>query len=165
MNHPFSPDWSRIPKCGKYIAIKCPSHPACWKNGYIYLHRIIMEIKLGRILTGAEVIHHKDENGHNNDPENLEIVANQAAHAKIHKPKSPDARVTLKCDHCGKPFIRLRRRTKDKMGRANNFCSYSCNGKFNGYKHAAKAQLDEQIRPKDEAVGSTPTGGATSKAA
>lgn len=37
-------------------------------------HRYVMEQKLGRRLTSEEIVHHKDGNKLNNDPDNLEIM-------------------------------------------------------------------------------------------
>ena len=36
-----------------------------------------MEKKLGRKLNSSEIIHHKDGNSHNNNPENLELTNNK----------------------------------------------------------------------------------------
>jgi endogenous inhibitor of DNA gyrase (YacG/DUF329 family) len=49
-----------------------------------HTHRIVAEQKLGRPLKKGEVIHHKDENILNNDPDNLEVFASQSEHAKHH---------------------------------------------------------------------------------
>ena len=47
-------------------------------------HRIVAEKMLGRPLQEGEVVHHKDGNKRNNAPENLEIFASQAEHARWH---------------------------------------------------------------------------------
>ncbi len=61
----------------------CDSH----KTGLNYAleHRVVMEKKLGRYLTSEEVVHHKDFNPSNNDPDNLELFANQQEHALYHQ--------------------------------------------------------------------------------
>lgn len=41
--------------------------------------------KLGRPLREGEVVHHKDRNKKNNDPGNLWVFKNQAAHDRAHK--------------------------------------------------------------------------------
>lgn len=47
------------------------------------LHRKIMEEELGRPLTSNELVHHKDENKLNNNPENL-ILTDRAEHLVHH---------------------------------------------------------------------------------
>ncbi len=49
----------------------------------VHEHRFVMERILGRNLTSEEIVHHKDENMFNNNPDNLEIVT-RSEHAKIH---------------------------------------------------------------------------------
>lgn len=49
-----------------------------------HTHRVIAEEKIGRPLKKGEVVHHKDENILNNDPDNLEVFASQSEHAKHH---------------------------------------------------------------------------------
>lgn len=46
-------------------------------------HRVVMEEVLGRPLTRAEIVHHKDEDGLNNDPHNLEVLTH-AEHRRRH---------------------------------------------------------------------------------
>jgi len=49
----------------------------------VYIHREIMEQKLGRKLRPDEIVHHKDENKLNNDPDNLKVT-NLSKHMKHH---------------------------------------------------------------------------------
>jgi len=49
-------------------------------------HRFVAEKLLGRKLKKGEVVHHKDENKHNNCPENLEIMS-WSKHSSIHLKK------------------------------------------------------------------------------
>lgn len=67
-----------------YVMEYCPEHPACTKRGYVMQHRLVMEVHLGRYLTGREVVHHLDENRQNNAPENLELASNHSAHLVEH---------------------------------------------------------------------------------
>jgi hypothetical protein len=46
-------------------------------------HRVVMERYLGRPLTSTEIVHHIDENKHNNSLENLELT-NRSDHASHH---------------------------------------------------------------------------------
>lgn len=47
-------------------------------------HRLVMARKLGRILRPDEHVHHKDENGLNNDPDNLELML-KGQHMALHR--------------------------------------------------------------------------------
>jgi len=59
-------------------------HHIDYETGQIYHeHRRIAEEKLGRKLLQSEVVHHKDGNIRNNDPENLEVFV-RITHAKMH---------------------------------------------------------------------------------
>lgn len=52
-----------------------------------FLHRIVLEDKLGRSLKDNEVVHHIDGKKTNNDPSNLEVL-DRAEHGRVHlKPK------------------------------------------------------------------------------
>lgn len=67
---------------GYYYAM-CPQHPKALRNGYVYLHRLIVENYLGRLLKDDEVIHHKDLNKKNNSIDNLSVLS-PGEHSKIH---------------------------------------------------------------------------------
>lgn len=65
-----------------YVLIYAPDHPHATKQGRVREHRLVMEKILGRYLTETEVVHHKDDNPANNDPENLELFGNNADHLR-----------------------------------------------------------------------------------
>lgn len=46
-------------------------------------HRYVMEQVLGRPLTSAELVHHKDGDGLNNHPDNL-VILSKAEHTALH---------------------------------------------------------------------------------
>lgn len=56
-----------------YKIIHKPEHPTSNKRGYVREHRYVMEIHLGRALTGDENIHHLNGVRHDNRIENLEL--------------------------------------------------------------------------------------------
>ena len=56
-------------------------------------HRVIAERKLGRPLASGEIVHHADEDKQNNADGNLEVLASQSEHARLHftgKKQSPE---------------------------------------------------------------------------
>lgn len=69
---------------GQYKYITDKSHPRANADGSVYLHIIVAEKKLGRRLTQEEVVHHKDSNKLNNDPNNLMIFATKGDHTRFH---------------------------------------------------------------------------------
>jgi hypothetical protein len=81
-----NPSWNggqTIDKHG-YILVRAPEgHPGANSNGYIRLHRLVMEQKLGRYLVPTEVVHHLDGNKRNNDPGNLEVFESNGEHLKV----------------------------------------------------------------------------------
>lgn len=46
-------------------------------------HRKVAEQMLGRRLTKAEVVHHKDNNKRNNNPDNLQVMT-RSEHSRLH---------------------------------------------------------------------------------
>lgn len=48
------------------------------------VHVVLMEQHIGRSLRRNEVVHHRDENKHNNDLDNLELMT-RSAHARLHR--------------------------------------------------------------------------------
>jgi len=63
----------------KYIEMAC-------KDGYILEHRLIMAIRIGRLLTPDEVVHHIDGDMCNNDFSNLQLMSRKE-HSKLHRDK------------------------------------------------------------------------------
>lgn len=49
-----------------------------------HAHRVIAEKVIGRPLVKGEIVHHIDENRLNYSAENLEVLASQSEHMKIH---------------------------------------------------------------------------------
>lgn len=66
-----------------YRQVYMPEHPDTTKSGWMMEHRFVMERLLGRRLSRIEVVHHRDRNGLNNDPENLELEADRGSHLAV----------------------------------------------------------------------------------
>jgi hypothetical protein len=100
----------------------------------VYVHREVMQKKMGRPLKNHEIVHHNDEDKKNNDPDNL-TLSNRSRHAKGHR-KKPEW-CTATCAECGKTFKRLARRVRASQGSrrsAGPFCSRKCSGRYNQRK-------------------------------
>lgn len=81
-----NPGWkggSYITKRG-YRRILKPEHHRADIRGYVFEHIVVMEEKLGRELNDDEVVHHINGKKADNRPENLELIANQSMHSKLH---------------------------------------------------------------------------------
>ncbi len=81
-----NPTWKggRISQGHGYIKVLCPEHPNN-VGGYVLEHRLFMEKKLGRYLDRKEVVHHINRVKDDNNIDNLELITNQAEHARLHK--------------------------------------------------------------------------------
>jgi hypothetical protein len=75
-----------------YAYARTPGHPFASKHGgYVAVHRLVMEKKIGRHLQPGEVVDHIDGNPLNNEPENLRLFASNGEHlAATLKGKCPN---------------------------------------------------------------------------
>ena len=82
-----NPNWKggRTITSHGYVLIKSPNHPHADMRGYIYEHRLVMEKMLGRYLNLNEIVHHKNGNGLDNSPENIELAESVAEHKFYHR--------------------------------------------------------------------------------
>ena len=69
---------------GQYEYITDKTHPRANADGSVYLHIVIAEKKLGRFLLPDEVVHHRDLNKLNNNPDNLMVFATKGDHTRFH---------------------------------------------------------------------------------
>ena len=58
-------------------------HPCCDSKGRVFLSRLIAEKVIGRYLASNEIVHHADENPHNNENNNL-LLCTQSFHMFLH---------------------------------------------------------------------------------
>lgn len=71
--------------CDGYVYISKRDHPYATKAGYVCEHRLVMEKHLGRYLNPDEVVHHKNGIPDDNRLENLQLLANQTEHIRLHQ--------------------------------------------------------------------------------
>jgi len=80
-----NPNWNggikRHPK--GYVLIRKPSHPFCTKEGYIWIHRLVVEKQIKRFLKPEEACHHINKIKDDNRPENLMAFKNNGSHTKF----------------------------------------------------------------------------------
>lgn len=74
---------------GGRVKVYRPDHPDANTRGYVWRHRIVAEEKIGRRLRPEEVVHHIDGDQTNDHPDNLEVYADQAEHARYHGKTKP----------------------------------------------------------------------------
>ena len=65
-----------------YILKHQPEHPQATEGGYVRLHRLVMEERLGRLLLPEEVVDHRNSDTSDNDPGNLRVFPSNAEHLR-----------------------------------------------------------------------------------
>lgn len=106
---------ARINSLGYYVIV---SHGDYFNK---YLHRLIFEDLFKVTLLSSAIIHHKDGNKLNNNPNNLELVS-KTEHNKIH--------------HFGKKNSEetIRRMRESKIGKNNSMFGTGSTGYYRVYK-------------------------------
>lgn len=126
-------------KNGEYILVVAPD----WYRGkkyrgrYCYEHHLVWEKHTGLPVPDGCIVHHKDENKHNNNINNLQLME-QKTHVAMHAKKGRTV-LELRCPSCGKHFIKEKRncfRKKRLM-----FCSRHCVGKMYSFNRPTEEQI------------------------
>ena len=61
-------------RTGGYLAEMRKGHPRANSAGYVFQHILVMESMIGRHLFDDEVVHHKNGNKGDNNPDNLQLM-------------------------------------------------------------------------------------------
>lgn len=67
----------------KYVRVPPGFEPMARADGYVMAHRLLMALRIGRLLSRMEVVHHGDHDTRNNDPGNLELWPSNGAHKSM----------------------------------------------------------------------------------
>lgn len=120
-------------KNGPYILIIAPQKfpGKKYRNRYCYEHQAVWWQNTGEIVTKPFLIHHKNENKHDNNFSNLEKKL-IATHSREHNLERAPKPIQLNCKYCNKEiFIKPRNyRSRLKINKNGFFCSQSCGAKF-----------------------------------
>lgn len=73
-----------MPLIGQYEYVVNKEHPRAFSDGRVFKHIVVAEKKIGRFLLPDEVVHHKNKNKRDNDPENLIVFATESDHVRFH---------------------------------------------------------------------------------
>lgn len=76
-----------------YILVYMPESAMAGKNGWAFLHRIVMAKSIGRDLRPEEVVHHIDCDPGNNALSNLMLFPSNAEHRRYHGKMKRDQKI------------------------------------------------------------------------
>lgn len=127
-------------KNGPYILLIAPEeYPGKkYRGRYAYEHHLIWWENTGDILEEGYLLHHKNEDKHDNSFDNLEKIL-RSDHNALHAP-SPRM-MTVKCLRCDESFTKTARELKERLkkNKGKIFCGRSCQ---------VKQQLKERYNAK-----------------
>ncbi len=129
-------------KNGPYILVKAPeNYPGrLYRGKYVYEHQLVWWQNTGELIPKDSVIHHKNENKHDNRIENLEIQTRAIHTSEHHEPAEVEQ---LTCEWCNVEFTRTKRIIKGskKQGNIHIFCGPSCQMKYQ-WEHSYEDMLN-----------------------
>lgn len=115
-------------KNGPYILIVPPTnYPGkVYRNRYAYQHHVVWWENTGELLNKNEIIHHVNDNKHDNSFSNLQKLTN-SEHIKLHGALKKRTMQQLNCTFCNNQFeIEARNfNFKTKKGQTNFYCCRS----------------------------------------
>ena len=140
----------KVVSTGEYNYAIVRNHPKASKQGYVLMHRVVIENHLGRLLNSTEIVHHINHKKKDNRIENLEVML-IADHAKLHGNKQGKKFCHLKCPNCSCEFcLGFSQTHLGKKQGSFTCCSSSCKGKISrkiqlGNTQAIETALSENI--------------------
>lgn len=100
-----------------------------YRNRYCYEHILVYWKHYGEIPDGY-IIHHKNDNKHDNRIENLELMSRED-HSRHHGVLKGKTLIDIECPYCGNIFSREARQTFLKKPKTlTTCCSRTCSAKF-----------------------------------
>ena len=113
----------KIGRLNGYPSAYWPAHPMAYKNGSVYIHKVVAFEKLGRTLEPGENVHHKDGNRENWARSNIEVVD-----ASLHGAHHAHGKTLVGwCACCGEQLFL----TKTRASRSqHHFCDRACLSKY-----------------------------------
>lgn len=108
-----------------YVVLQISGHPLADSKGRVREHRLVMSHALGRWITSAEHVHHKNGVKTDNRPENLQLVSNSEHQLMHEKPKR--IRPDYVCLVCGGTFRRCGTRWIERPPKT---CSLKCRREY-----------------------------------
>lgn len=107
---------------GDYVLVVAPDEyrGKKYRGKYCYEHHLVYWQNTGIVPDSDQLIHHKNENKHDNTFDNLELMT-KSEHSKEHGLKQGKTYWELTCHSCNTSFRKERRGKK-----APKYCSVAC---------------------------------------
>lgn len=116
-------------KNGEYILVLATNDYTGkrYRGRYCYEHHLVYWQNTGITPSNEEVIHHIDENKHNNDFSNLELITREK-HSSMHSLSRGKMCAVIECPYCKTIFEKELRKTHVIKKGKYTCCSRKCSG-------------------------------------